>query len=349
MKKHKNKFLITLSITSLLLLFVVYIVISNLSSIGLQKLTTESNLLINTPNKAIMVNNNNGKLSTSEFTNNRFMYSTVYDSKTKHLVATTYEPEESFIGLTKFNSNKDIEYIDLGEFGPINAVSYNGLLLMDSSQALNDINNSPITELGVFDLKKNRFIKKMAVNGVVQSIISKGPDVFLTAFAENGKSNVYTFNFKNMKLNKVLLTDHVQIPDKIFIYEDSIIGISSEEGPGLPINKNYLFHIKKGKVIKQLKLNSGSNDLVVFNDNIYVLYRPYNEKPYIETININDYNTKKISLSNNPTNISIWDDKLVIIDNFNKLIIFNKDLEKLNEITIKNKSQVFNIIEVNKK
>ncbi|KPC98366.1 hypothetical protein LR69_03402 [Geobacillus sp. BCO2] len=214
-------------------------------------------LLINTPNTIILIDENNGILTKRAIYNERFMHTSVYDKRTKKLIAPTYSPEYHFAGITEF-SNGQAKYQKVKDFGPMNVVSYNGYLLMDSSLSLINSEGIPVTKLGLYDLRKNKFVKEFTVNGIVQSMMKVGNKVYFPSVCENSQSNIYRFDFDTWKLDKVLKMDQAHVPNQILFYKDMMIGLANEEAAGASSNKNKLYYIKNGVISKELKLKQGT-------------------------------------------------------------------------------------------
>ncbi|MGZ0084380.1 hypothetical protein ACWNXI_01910 [Caldibacillus thermoamylovorans] len=304
-------------------------------------------LLINTPNKIILIYENNGILTKGEIYNERFMHTSVYDKRTKKLLAPTYSPEHHFAGITEF-SNGQAKYKKVKDFGPMNVVSYNGYLFMDSSLSLIDSEGIPITKLGLYDLRKNKFVKKFTVNGIVQSMIKVGNKVYFPSLCENSKSNIYRFDFDTWKLDKVLKMDQPHVPNQILFSKDMMIGLSNEEAAGASANKNKLYYIKNGEIFKELKLKQGTKEMAILDNKIMILYQPSGRKSFIEAFKIEGgQEAEKVKLADNPTNITAWNDNLVVIDQSKKIYIYNTEFQKINELELGTDSKVLNITKAN--
>ncbi|MEW5323543.1 hypothetical protein V2J23_15805 [Geobacillus thermoleovorans] len=304
-------------------------------------------LLINTPNRIVVIDENNGNLTKREIYNERFMHTSVYDKHTKKLLAPTYSPEHHFAGITEF-SNGQAKYQKVKDFGPMNVVSSNGYLLMDSSLSLTNREGLPVTKLGLYDLRSNKFVKEFTVNGIVQSMIKVGSNAYFPSLCENNQSNIYRFDFDTWKLDKVLKMDQPHVPNQILFYKDMMIGLANDEAAGASSNKNKLYYIKNGVISKELKLKQGTKEMAILNNKILILYEPYDRKSFIEVLKIEgSQEAEKVKLADNPTNITTWNQNLVVIDQHKKVYIYNQELKKINELELGIDAQVLNITKAN--
>lgn len=329
-------------------LFISILVYINFDKLTLKKteafMGEKIDFLVNTPNKIFLVQKDNGGLSKKVIHNNKFMHTSFYNDEDGSIIAAAYSPENSFAGLTYFQSEKKPIDIDTEGFGPIHAVASVGLVFMDSSLSLSDSNGFPLTEMGLFDVKKEKFIDKFKVDGIVQYIIKTEDDeaIFSSFAGETNKSNIYKYSFKSKKVEKLLESNQASIPNKLEIYNNMLIGLSDTEAPGLEGDKNKLLVLEDGEVKREVKLKGGTIDFTVFNEMIFVIYET-NGSSFIEAMDLTNDKLEKVSLAKNPTNIKRWGEYLIIIDSYKTLTLFDKELNKINELDLNPDSKVFDI------
>lgn len=215
--------------------------------------------------------------------NEIFLQSLNFDRNRKQIVAPGYSPDSNFAGLLYFDGEKkekiDIVHQEKG-FAPIRLYQYENTYLMNSAQALMD-GPLQITELGFYDTKENKMVKKIRIPGIVQDISGNGSKAYVSSYnfpgdgTEKGvrnKSNIYEIDLVTKEFRKVFKEDQDYVPFEIEYQNGYLYGVyqSALNVPkDAPQNLFVKIDLKTGEIVQKIQLSDNARDLVFSADGKY--------------------------------------------------------------------------------
>jgi len=263
--------------------------------------------------------------------NKRFLQSIYFNKYDENLIGPTYSPENRFLGLTILNSKtNNLNRIDLDKFAPVHVYAYKDQLVMDSAQVIADQNMTVQTEIGIYNLGKREFAKKLRVYGIVQSITGKGDLAFISSReADKGLSNIYLVNLKDLTMDKLFISSGNSIPTYLTSYNEQIYAIYSGNWGQLGLEtKNQLVkvNLQKQEIASIAMLDNYVNQLAVFNDKAYVIHYDTNNgiielKTDISIVDLKSGKVKTLDIKGRMSSISIYQGNIIVGNSSNSELI----------------------------